>query len=272
MTATQNEIQQLIECCICCDYLTDVRETPCCHQLFCHACIRSWLQTANQNCPRCRSTIANEQNLSRNIVIQRFVDNLLFDCPNILQGCAAKIPRIDLENHKRGCEYSPDTLANKRREKLKELNGILTKYRARNSRATANDFYELARAFHIEHDYQAASECLKLIKDKKTCPQMVALQAQIQQDQNHYDQALQLYNEALTLAKSVPAKIEILLAKGHLFIKKAHYGEAKQSFENALELLATNDQSQTKAEILNAFGLVAKKCSEVRRSWFSFLQ
>ena len=100
MTATQNDIQRLIECCICCDYLTDVRETPCCHQLFCHSCIQSWLQTSTHNCPRCRSTALTEQTLTRNIVIQRFVDNLQFDCPHQLQGCPAKIPRSDLEEHK----------------------------------------------------------------------------------------------------------------------------------------------------------------------------
>lgn len=271
MTATQNEIQQLIECCICCDYLTEVRETPCCHQLFCHACIRSWLQTSSHNCPRCRSTILDEQTLTKNVVIQRFVDNLLFDCPYILQGCAAKIPRCDLEGHKHSCTFSPDTLANKRRAKLKELNEILAKYRGKKAKPTDNDFYELAREFHAEQEYGTASECLKMIKDRKSSPDMVVLQARIEQDQNHYDRALQLYQEAFTLAKSIHRQIEILLAKGQLYIKKAQYGEAKQMFQNALDLLASDDQSQTKAEILNAFGLVAKKCSEVRR-FFSFLE
>lgn len=268
MTATQNEIQQLIECCICCDYLTEVRETPCCHQLFCHSCIHSWLQTSSHNCPRCRSAIVDEQILMKNVVIQRFVDNLRFDCPYILQGCAAKIPRCDLEDHKRSCTFSPDTLANKRRMKLKELNEILAKHRGKKAKPTDNDFYELAQAFHTEQDYATANECLKMIKNRKSLPQMIVLQARIEQDQNHYDQALQLYQEAFTLTKAIPQQIEILLAKGHLYIKKAQYGEAKQMFQHALDLLPRDDRSQTKAEVLNAFGLVAKKCSEVGRCPF----
>jgi hypothetical protein len=264
MTATQNEIQQLIECCICCDYLTEVRETPCCHQLFCFTCIQSWLQTSTRNCPRCRSTILTEENLTQNIVIQRFVDNLQFDCPHKLQGCPAKIPRCDLDKHKSSCSYSPDILANKRREKLNELRALLTKYKAGKPRATDKNLYDLAAAFHAEHEYTTAKECLQMIKNKKNLPEMVTLQAQIEQDENHYDQALQLYTQAYSLADSDSKRIEILLAQGHLYIKKGQYGEAKDAFQKAFDLLPQNDRSQAKAEILNAFGLVAKKCSEVR--------
>jgi tetratricopeptide (TPR) repeat protein len=235
MTATQSDIQVLIECCICCDYLTDVRETPCCHQLFCSTCIQSWLQTSTKNCPRCRSTTLNEQTLTKNIVIQRFVDNLQFDCPFKLQGCAAKVPRSDLTEHKQSCPYSPEKLDNK---------------------------HNLAKAFHAEHEYPNARECLQMIK--KNSPEIVTLQAQIERDDSHYDQALQLYTQAYSLADSIPKRIEILLAQGHLYIKKAQYGQAKDTFQQAFNLLPENDRSQTKAEILNALGLVAKKCSEVR--------
>jgi uncharacterized protein HemY len=264
MTATQNEIQQLIECCICCDYLTEVRETPCCHQLFCLTCIQSWLQTSARNCPRCRSTILTEENLTKNIVIQRFVDNLQFDCPHKLQGCPSKIPRCDLIQHKSTCSYAPDVLANKRREKLKELHGLLTKYKSGKPRPTDNNLYDLAKAFHTEHEYKTARECLQMIKNKKNVPEMVlTLQAQIEQDENHYDQALELYAQAYLAAHSDAKRIEILLAQGHLYVKKAQYGEAKDTFQKAFDLLPQDDRSQTKAEILNSFGLVAKKCSEV---------
>jgi len=261
MTATQNEIQLLIECCICCDYLTDVRETPCCHQLFCYTCIQSWLQTTAKNCPRCRSTTLNEQSLTKNIVIERFVNNLQFDCPHKLEGCPAKVPRSDLIAHKRSCSYSPERLDNKRQKKLQELRTLLTEYKAKKNRVTDNDLYELAKSFHIEHEYPNARECLQIIKKK--LPEMVTLQAQIERDDNNYDQALELYTQAYSLADSVPKRIEILLAEGHIYIKKAQYGQAKDKFQQALDLLPTDDQSQLKAEILNAFGLVAKKCSEV---------
>jgi tetratricopeptide (TPR) repeat protein len=264
MTATEKDIQVLIECCICCDYLTEVRETPCCHQLFCHSCIQSWLQTSTKNCPRCRSTTLTEQTLTKNIVIQRFVDNLQFDCPHKLQGCAAKVPRIDLIEHKRSCTYSSEILDNKHRKKLEELRALFTKYKTGRPRATDNALYDLAKSFYTEREYKSARECLQLIKNKKDLPEMVTLQAEIERDDNHYDLALELYTQAYSLANSVLNRIELLLAKGRLYIKKAQYGQAKDTFQQALDLLQTDDQSQIKAEILNAFGLVAKKCSEVK--------
>ncbi|CAF2805021.1 unnamed protein product [Rotaria sp. Silwood2] len=262
MTATQNDIQRLIECCICCDYLTEVRETPCCHQLFCYACILSWLQTSTKNCPRCRSTTLTEQTLTKNFVIQRFVDNLEFDCPYKLQGCPAKVPRSDLIKHKQLCQYSPEKLAHKNREKLEELQALLAKYKTRKGNVTDNAILDLAKSFYTEHEYQQARECLQLIKDEKNLPEMVMLQAQIERDDSHYDQALELYTKAYSIAKSNLERTELLLAKGHLYIKIAQYGHAKDTFKQALDLLDAEDHPQRKAEILNAFGLVAKKCSE----------
>lgn len=269
MTATQSDIQLLIECCICCDYLTDVRETPCCHQLFCAECIQSWLEASTKSCPRCRSAIPNEQSLLKNIVVQRFVDNLQFDCPHKLQGCSAKIPRSDLTNHKQSCLYSPEKLASKRQKKLQELQTLFTKHKRTKTRVPDNDLYELAKAFHAEHELKDARECLKMIK--KLLPETILLQAQIERDDNNYDQALKFYTQAYAGAATVPKRIEILLAQGYLYIKKAQYGQAKDTFQQALELLPNHDQSQTKAEILNAFGLVAKKCSEVRVFHFFFI-
>ncbi|CAF1231755.1 unnamed protein product [Rotaria sordida] len=262
MTATQNDIQRLIECCICCDYLTEVRETPCCHQLFCYSCILSWLQTSTKNCPRCRSTTLTEQMLTKNFVIQRFVDNLEFDCPNKLQGCPAKVPRSDLTKHKRLCQYSPEKLTNKNREKLEELQALLAKYKTGKTHVTDSAIFDLAKLFHSEHEYQYARECLQLIKDTKNLPEMVTLQAQIERDDSHYDKALELYTQAFSLANSTLERIEILLAKGHLYIETAQYGHAKDTLKEALDLLETENHPQRKAEILNAFGLVAKKCSD----------
>ncbi|CAF0817922.1 unnamed protein product [Rotaria sp. Silwood1] len=262
MTATQNDIQRLIECCICCDYLTEVRETPCCHQLFCHACILSWLQTSTKNCPRCRSTTLTEQTLTKNFVIQRFVDNLEFDCPHKLQGCPAKIPRSDLAKHKQLCQYSPEKLATKNRAKLEELQAILEKYKREKNSVTDKAIFDLAKSFYTEHEYRHARECLQLIKDKNNLPEIVILQAQIEGDDSHYDLALELYTQAYSVAKSNLERSELLLAKGHLYIKIAQYGHAKDTLQQALDLLENEDHPQRKAEVLNAFGLVAKKCSE----------
>ncbi|CAF1239095.1 unnamed protein product [Rotaria sordida] len=262
MTATQNEIQLLIECCICCDYLTDVRETPCCHQLFCLSCIQSWLRQSIQNCPRCRSTTLTEQTLTKNIVIQRFVDNLQFDCPYKLQGCPAKIPRSELTNHKRSCSYSPDTLTHQRQQKLSQLRLKLRQYN--NSKKNTNDnvLYDLAKAFHNERVYDEARQCLKMIKNTQHTFGSLILNAQIEQDDGQYDKALEIYTRAYSKTKLIPQQIEVLLATGHIYLKKAKYTEAKDTFIRALDLLQNNDQSEKKAEIFNGIGLVAKKCSD----------
>ncbi|UJR36168.1 hypothetical protein I4U23_028902 [Adineta vaga] len=131
-------------------------------------------------------------------------------------------------------------------------------------------FYDLAKLFYNEHELKYARECLQLIQQKKHFPQMIFLQAQIERDDNHYEQAFELFTEALTRANSDLKRIEILLAQGYLYVKNARYNQAKHSFKQALDLLQTDDQSQTKAEILNAFGLVAKKCSEYDQAIISY--
>ena len=266
MTATPNNIQRLTECCICCDYLTDVRETPCCHQLFCQSCIQSWLGTSTKTCPRCRSTNLTQQTLLHNVVIQRFVDDLEFDCPNKLEGCPAKVPRSDLDAHKTACAHAADKLAEQRRDKLQALNSVRARYKTARTRPTDDAIYELAKSFFIEHEYQIARECLEMVKNKRNLPEMIILQAQIEGEDSRYDAALQFYAQAFPLAKNVPQRIEILLAKGQLYIKKAQYTQAKESVQQALNLLPSNGSAQARAEILNTRGLIAKKCSEVKQN------
>jgi hypothetical protein len=263
MTATKADIQRLIECCICCDYLTEVRETPCCHQLFCYSCIQSWLQKSTKNCPRCRSTTLTEQSLLKNFVIQRFVDNLQFECPNALQGCSIKVSKCDLLKHKRVCSYSPEVLANKHKLKLEESRALLSKCKEGKTHLTDNILYDLAKLFHTEHEYDNAKECIQMLKDKNKSQDLIILQAQIERDTNQYDKALQLYTKAYSLANSVPQRIELLSAKGNLLLKKAQYEQARDALTQALDLLQSDDESQTKAEILNSLGLIAKKCSDV---------
>jgi tetratricopeptide (TPR) repeat protein len=270
MTATKADIQRLIECCICCDYLTEVRETPCCHQLFCYTCIQSWLSKRTNVCPRCRSTTLNEQSLLKNAVIQRFVDNLQFDCPNALQGCLVKVSRCELIKHKKICTYSPEKLAQKTKSKLEESRSLLTKYKEGKMHITDNILYDLAKLFYTEHEYDNAKECLQMIKDKNNLKDIIIFQAQIERDTNQYDKAIELYTKAYSLANTNSQRIELLVPKGHLLLKKAQYEQAKDVFTQALDILRSDDTSQTKAEILNALGLIAKKCSDVRKKILFF--
>ena len=260
MTASKTEIQRLIECSICCDYLTDVRETPCCHRLFCASCIQS---AATKNCPRCRSTVLTEQILLKNVVIQRLVDNLQFDCPNKLQGCSVQVPKCDLLKHKRLCSYSPEKLAQKLRAQLDESRALLVRYKEGKTVITENMLYDLAKLFYNEREYDHARECLQMIKEKKNLQEIVILQAQIERDTGQFDSALALYLKAYALANSVPQRIDLLAARGHLYLKKAQYEQAQDTFTQALDLLRVDDKSQMKAELLNALGLIAKKCSNV---------
>ncbi|CAF1175269.1 unnamed protein product [Rotaria sordida] len=264
MITTPTEIQALLECCICCDYLTDVRETPCCHQLFCFACIQSWLRQSASSCPRCCSRILTEQTLLTNIVIQRFIDNTQFNCPYKLQGCSIKVSRSDLAQHKQSCPYSPDNLVTERERKLSELRLKLREYSDAKIRTKEKDtaFYDLAKAFHDQQTYEEARQCLKMIKGTQNTFDVMILSARIEQDDGHYDKALQIYTDVYLKAKSNAQRIELLLASAQIHLKKAQFTEAKEKFIRALNLLPHNDRSQKKAEIFNGIGLLAKKCSD----------
>jgi hypothetical protein len=93
-----------------------------------------------------------EQTLTTNVVIQRFVDNVHFNCPNKLQGCPAKVPRSDLTQHKQSCHYSPDNLTNQREQNLSELRLKLRQYSDAKTRTKEKDnaLYDLAKAFYEE--------------------------------------------------------------------------------------------------------------------------
>ena len=265
MIATQDDFQILIECCICCDYLTDVRETPCCHKLFCLTCIQSWLRQSVQGCPRCHSTALTEQALTPNIVIQNFIDNVQFNCPNKLQGCPAKLSRHDLTQHQQSCSYATEKLTTQREQKLSELRLKLQQCINAKTRTRDKDnaFYALAKAFHEEHGYDEARQCLKMIRGMQNVFDVMTLSAQIERDDGQYDKALKIYTDIYLKAKSNPQRIELLLASGHIYLKQANYTEAQDTFIRALKLLPHNDQSQKKVEILISIGLLAKKRSDV---------
>lgn len=263
MSASKTDIQRLIECCICCDYLTDVRETPCCHQLFCLKCIQAWLEKSTKACPKCRSTNLTLQNLSKNFVIQRFVDNLQFDCPNMLHGCQVKILKCDLDKHARVCPYSLEKRLQKQQFQLNESRLTLEKYKQGKMKLTENILFDLAKYFHRERENQLAYECLQLIKDKSQTIDYFIIQGEVQRDLNQLNPSVESFDKALLLTKSLAQQIQLLISKGHLLTKLAQYEQANSIFNQALELVNTDQQMQTKAEILNAQGLIAKKCSNV---------
>jgi len=89
---------ELLECPICCDFLKEAVETPCCHNLFCKECLTDW-GDANPSCPGCRARLT-ANNCTTNIPIQRFVDGMAVDCPFRLQGCPDRPARTDLEKHR----------------------------------------------------------------------------------------------------------------------------------------------------------------------------
>ncbi|CAF5104484.1 unnamed protein product, partial [Rotaria sp. Silwood1] len=162
----------------------------------------------------------------------------------------------------------PEKLANKHQLRLEESRTLFLKYKEGKTHLTDNVLFDLAKLFHIEHDYDSAKECLQMIKDQNNLQEILILQAQIEQDTNQYDKALELYTKAYSLAKTISQRIELLSSKGYLLLKKAQYEQAKDIFQQALDLLRIDDESQTKVELLNALGLIAKKCSDVIKKLF----
>ena len=272
MSASPSEIQRLIECSICCDYLNDVRESPCCHNLFCYNCIRNWLEKPTRHCPRCRYDNLIEQHLLVNVVIQRFVNNLLFDCPNKVQGCSFKAKRSDLEKHSGVCSFSPNKLEEKQRIKRQERRSLLSKCKQGKTEITDNALYDLAKLFLDEREVDSSKECLQMIKDQKkfNTQDVWILQAQGERDNGNFDKALELYEKAYAQAKQPGQRIRLLISIGQIRLKKAQYNQAEQSFSRANELLPIDDRSSNKVEILNALGLIAKKCSDVRKNQQDF--
>ncbi|CAF1250105.1 unnamed protein product [Rotaria sordida] len=217
MTATQNSIEQSFECGICHDYLTEVRETPCCHQLFCFTCIQQWLNQGG-SCPQCKSTSLTENTLLKNVVLQRIVDNIELDCPYVLAGCSAKVPRCDLENHKQLCPYSTAKLADKQQQKLQKSIALLNQYTETAIPVSDNDLYDLAKALHEQYAYAEARKCFGKMKTKNSSLEIVILQAHIERDDGKYTDALRLYDQAYDMTTSPSQRIELLLAKKRMFI------------------------------------------------------
>ncbi|CAF0744449.1 unnamed protein product [Didymodactylos carnosus] len=295
MTSSDIDIQKLLECSICCDYLQEVRETPCCHILLCHSCLTSWCKSSGSNasCPGCRTILSTNQ-CKENIPIQRFVDSMPFDCPYKIDGCSARIPRSELEKHKKLCEHHPTNLKNAQKTKLTKLNqtrDMLAKrydeYKSMKQqkqkqtvrKPLATELYDLAKKFRIECEYKLAQksiqECLDVMGNDKELEELnmnaKIEAATIEKFLGQYDKSLQLYADALMLAKTkVELKqtvVELQMEQGHIYVKMGKYNAANQAYENALTTTNEFDDRQTnkildKAQILNAMGIVAKKCSE----------
>lgn len=253
MSVRPENLNRLVECCICCDYLTDVRETPCCHQLFCLNCIDFWLKTSSKTCPRCRANDLTKEKLLNNIVVQRFVDDLLFDCPFKTEGCPAQVPRVDLEIHKNSCSFAPDRLAAKRRENFNKLSARLTEFRR--SKKTIDDqrLYELAELFYLDKYFDSARETIRLMKKNDSQIKFIVLQAKIESEDGKFQRAEELFRSALSKVRQHDENIEIRNLYGKLLFQLARFPEAKQKFQEATDALKPSDSPQLRAQILNKF-------------------
>lgn len=285
------QIQGLIECPICCDYLKDVLESQCCHTLYCKQCLTNW-RNANSTCPGCRSKI-DVSKCTQNIPIQRFVDSIPFACPFKLNGCPAKVPRSELEKHKLLCLFRPEKLAELKKQKTEELNRMKLKLEAREKELQSKvarikkeekikalkelykDLIELSRSLMDVGEY---TEALKIVeRAQKYCVEVHGTQsvelaecnnlmALILSGDAKYEKALSILEGCVKIAvviKMAEKQTEFLINQGNTLMKLAKYNEAAEKFNEALKVKDTFNLSATKmAEILNAIGLVAKKRSK----------
>jgi tetratricopeptide (TPR) repeat protein len=139
----------------------------------------------------------------------------------------------------------------------------LIKCKSSQTRTNDETLINLAKAFQSAHDYVKARECLHLIKNKKGSPTLIIVQAEIERDDHKYAAALEFYQQALNQTKSNEQHVDILIAQGFIYVSKAEYSQGKERFHQALDRLQSDSSKQKRAEILNACGLIAKKCSEV---------
>jgi TNF receptor-associated factor 4 len=87
-------------CPICLDIFEDAVETPCCHNLFCEACIKR-----TPTCPLCNLRINPLDGLKPNIPIRRLVMELSVPCPN--DDCDKIIRKGEQEKHLKECNFTP---------------------------------------------------------------------------------------------------------------------------------------------------------------------
>ncbi|ELR19508.1 zinc finger, C3HC4 type (RING finger) domain containing protein [Acanthamoeba castellanii str. Neff] len=99
-------VEEALTCPICVDALRDAVETPCCHATYCRACIEAWLERRRgHGCPGCRAAM-EASGLRRCLPIQRLVDLLPAECPNV--PCRAPyLTRGCMKEHMAKCEFAP---------------------------------------------------------------------------------------------------------------------------------------------------------------------
>lgn len=83
----------LLNCPVCLEPATNPRETNCCNQVFCSACLQPL-----QSCPFCQ---ASHVTYRENKVVARILNTLPVACPF---ECQAAITRGNLENHTKVCK------------------------------------------------------------------------------------------------------------------------------------------------------------------------
>eukprot|EP01113_Clastostelium_recurvatum_P032291 TRINITY_DN4129_c0_g1_i1.p1 TRINITY_DN4129_c0_g1~~TRINITY_DN4129_c0_g1_i1.p1 ORF type:complete len:658 (-),score=71.51 TRINITY_DN4129_c0_g1_i1:133-2106(-) len=270
-------LKSLIECAICCDFLEEPAEAPCCHNLFCHECLVAWNRSSRGACPSCRKPL-NLDALLKNIPIQRFVEGMPVDCPHKLQGCDARPTRSDLAKHRELCSFSKAAMETLRSQKSKDLREKLQKMlrdRPSDLLSYGMDLVELARELFEVGDYKSVEEIAQRlsqiaisIKEPQFEISSSYLLASVNKAEARYDAALELFQRTKRAAMEAGDTNEAnnrknvqdcLIHIGEVYLKQGKFLEAEQQYQEALSHV-TSDQE--KGEILTQLGLVAKKCSD----------
>ncbi len=251
----------IVECGICVDFLTEATETPCCHKLFCRACIAGWLQQRS-NCPVCRAVLEAGK-LAPNVVVQRFVDGMTQDCPN---GCRATPARADLASHLEACELRPQLVQQKKQERLAQLAGRVEALQKLKSKAPLADLVALSRDLVACNDLvnaQFFAECAMQVPGSKGAgvDEAAELLADVMFAGGSWRQALDAYpktclskvadcqlklalyteaEESLKLMLQRDASPQVMGKLGELKKKTSAYAEASQYLSNALRLADKN--------------------------------
>ncbi|RUS14183.1 hypothetical protein BC937DRAFT_94222 [Endogone sp. FLAS-F59071] len=126
----------LLNCPVCFEPATNPRETNCCNQVFCSACIQPL-----QSCPFCRASRLTHH---ENTVVTRILNTLPATCPF---ECQAAVTRGNLEAHTKICEQrlfdcpapTCGTLAIKSRV---QFLGHLVSHHADDVESAVRQFYE----------------------------------------------------------------------------------------------------------------------------------
>jgi len=293
--------EKILECPICCDILQSVRETLCCHYLFCEECLLSW-SDSNSTCPGCR-TYLDLSLVKQNIPIQRFIDALPVDCPYRLNGCKEAPVRAALEEHKHICPFRPECIEAEKAKRLEELNNrrqnilmmednlkvdmtrLFGDDKMNRFLEVANEMCNLAMDLFASSNYEEATVlATKAMNYKKEIfgneateiVDVLILLGKILFKSAKYDDALSFLEvgKNITLSSNnFKLLFDISLLIGDIYIKLAKYNEARNPYNDALDISITNfgPTSRERGIVYNAIGILEKKCSDYDKALSSYL-